>query len=223
MSLERVRFLHSSDWQLEQPLGGVAEVPAELHDEFLRAPYRAAERVVEGAIRERVDFVVLTGNLLCLDAASPHVLEFLLQQFERLAEQQIAVYWLGGAEDDPDLWPAQLELPASVHTFPVGRVEQVTHVRDGETIAVLVGQSYRRDTAFPLPTTWAVARRRGSPWCTVRCRPNRWRPRESVIGHSEGDPGISPCWRGARPRAMPAVPRVACRSRRNATDRCWWS
>ena len=223
MSLERVRFLHSSDWQLEQPLGGVAEVPAELHDEFLRAPYRAVERVVELAVRERVDFVVLTGNLLCLDAASPHVLEFLLQQFERLAEQQIAVYWLGGAEDDPDLWPAQLELPASVHTFPVGRVEQVTHVRDGETIAVLVGQSYRRDAAFRAADY--VGSGKTPRVALVHGALQAKSLEASGISYWAlgGRSGISPCWRGGRPRAMPAVPRVACRSRRNATDRCWWS
>ena len=148
MALERVRFLHSSDWQLEQPLGGVTQVPAELHEELLQAPYRAAERVVDRAIREQVDFLVLTGDLLCTETASPYALEFLLRQFERLAEQQVAVYWLGGRLDDPELWPAPLELPENVHRFPVDRLEEFTHLRDGETIAVLVGRSHRPEAEF---------------------------------------------------------------------------
>ncbi len=148
MALERVRFLHSSNWKLEQPLGGVGDVPSELRDEFLQAPFAAAERVVDSAIREQVDFLLLTGDLLGLADASPYALEFLLRQLERLREHQLAVYWIGGALDDPDLWPAQLDLPDNVHTFPVGQIEELVHTRDGEAIAVLVGKSYRRGGEF---------------------------------------------------------------------------
>ena len=148
MALQSVRFLHSSDWQLEQPLGGVTEVPAELQDDFLQAPYRAAERVVDQALQEQVDFVVLTGDLLCTPQASPYSLEFLVRQFTRLAEQQIAVYWLGGRCDPPEHWPAQLDLPAHVHTFAAGRTQELAHKRDGETVAVLVGHSDRPNARF---------------------------------------------------------------------------
>ena len=148
MALERVRFLHSSNWKLEQPLGGVGDVPSELREEFLQAPFSAAERVVDLAIREQVDFLILTGDLIGLAAASPYALEFLLRQFARLREHQLAVYWLGGALDDPDLWPAQLDLPDNVHTFPAGRIEERVHIRDGEATAVLVGKSHRRGSEF---------------------------------------------------------------------------
>ena len=119
MSRQPIRFLHSSDWQLEKPLGGVPEVPSELREAFLDAPYLAAERVVQAAIDQHVDFVVLTGNLLPIETASPYTFEFLLRQFQRLSEQEIPVYWLGGQHDDLDLWPAQLDLPAHVKLFPV--------------------------------------------------------------------------------------------------------
>ncbi len=148
MALERVRFLHSSDWRLEEPLGGVRYIPAPLHDEFLQAPFRAAERVIDLAIRERVDFLILTGDLLRHETASPYALEFLLQQFERLREQQIVVYWLGGKRDDPDLWPAQLDLPSNVRTFAPHQIDEFVHERDGVPIAVVVGRSFRPDVPF---------------------------------------------------------------------------
>ncbi|MCP4190294.1 MAG: DNA repair exonuclease [Planctomycetaceae bacterium] len=144
MALERVRFLHTSDWHLEEPLGGIAEVSAELRDDLIEAPYQAAQRVVEAAIRETVDFVLLAGDILPTESASPYTLEFVLQQFEKLHEQGIQVYWVGGEEDDPDLWPAQLSLPENVHTFPVGMVETYRFERDGEPVAEIVGQSSRR-------------------------------------------------------------------------------
>ena len=89
MALERVRFLHTSDWHLEEPLGGIAEVSAELRDDLIEAPYQAAQRVVEAAIREAVDFVLLAGDILPTESASPYTLEFVLQQFEKLHEQGI--------------------------------------------------------------------------------------------------------------------------------------
>lgn len=152
MALERVRFLHTSDWHLETPLGGICDVPAELRDDFINAPYRSAERVIEEAIDEAVDFVLLSGNLLPTQTASPYTLEFVLQQFERLHEQGIAIYWAGGDLDDPDLWPTQLALPSNVHTFPVRTVESYQVLRDEEPIAEILGQSKSGRTKLAMST-----------------------------------------------------------------------
>ena len=57
------RFIQSSDFHLERPPRGLAEVPDHLRT-GTRHPYRAAERVFDAAIKERVDFVVLVGDLL---------------------------------------------------------------------------------------------------------------------------------------------------------------
>ena len=148
MSLQQVRFLHSSDWRLEVPIGGVVEVPSALRDPFLDAPYQAAERVVQAAIDEQVDFLLLSGNTLSIETACPYSFEFLLRQFQRLADQGINVYWLGGQLDDLDLWPAQLDLPKNVKTFPVGSLQELRHKRDGKQVATLVGQSWRRGATW---------------------------------------------------------------------------
>ncbi len=55
MSGQSFRFLHASDFHLEEPLGGLAEVPPHLGELFLDAPFTAAERVLDVAVRERVD------------------------------------------------------------------------------------------------------------------------------------------------------------------------
>lgn len=146
MSLPKVRFLHTSDWQLEIPLGGVDEIPQELREPFLDAPFQAAERVIEHAIDQKVDFVLATGDLLPLDSACPYSLEFLLRQWDRLAEHEIGFYWLGGQLDDLDLWPAALTLPAHVRIFSMGELQAWEHRRDGRIIARLVGRSDRKGT-----------------------------------------------------------------------------
>ena len=141
MALERVRFIHTSDWRLEDPLGGIPEVPTGLREEFIEAPFRSAERVVDAAIRENVDFVLLAGDILSTESASPYTLEFLLGQLQRLRDEKIAVYWAGGDQDDPDLWPEQLPLPDNVYTFPVGHVEEIRFSRGKEEVAAIVGRS----------------------------------------------------------------------------------
>jgi exonuclease SbcD len=145
MSLQPVRLMHSGDWHLETPVNGVAEVPSPLREPFVDAPYLAAERVVQAALDHRVDLLVLTGNLLPLESACPYSFEFLLRQFQRLAAQQIDVYWLGGETDDVDLWPAPLRLPENVHRFPAGRLHQFDHRRDDKVVVRLIGQSSRGD------------------------------------------------------------------------------
>src|SRR5688500_16143497 len=105
MSAGPFRFLHAAGFHLEQPLYGVGELPDHLRELFLEAPYLAAERVFESAVAQAVDFVVLVGDLLDPDLTGPRGPIFLLEQFARLHERGIAVYWAGRLADEADVWP----------------------------------------------------------------------------------------------------------------------
>lgn len=135
------RFIHAGNFHLEQPIYGLAEVPDHLRETFLAAHFRAAQRVFDAALAEEVDFVVLSGDLVQSQRSSPRSLVFLVRQFERLAERNIAVYWAGGSVDPPRAWPAAMALPENVHTFPVGRAADFLHSRDEKPLARLVGRS----------------------------------------------------------------------------------
>ena len=139
-----LRFLHASDFHLERPLGGTAEVPEPLADLFIDAPYRAAERVFDAALAERVDFVALAGDLIDVDAAGPRGPLFLCNQFERLAARNIPVYWAGGQADSPEHWPAAFPLPKNVLRFSLSEAEEIRHTRDGVAVARILGQSLPR-------------------------------------------------------------------------------
>jgi len=139
MSTRPFRFIHASDFHLEQPLMGVAEVPDHLRDLFLDAPYTAAQRVFDAALAEDVDFMVLSGDILHPPGCGPRGPLFLVRQFARLAERGIGVYWAGGTIDPFDAWPTAFRLPQNVHLFPHGRAEHVTIERNGFTLARLVG------------------------------------------------------------------------------------
>jgi hypothetical protein len=148
MSTRPFRFVHASDFHLEQPLMGVADVPEHLRDLFLDAPYTAAKKLFEAVLAEDADFVVVSGDLLHPLGSGPRGTLFLMEQFSRLVEREIGVYWAGGIVDPPEAWPTPLALPQNVHVFPHGQVEQLTIQRDGEPLAHLAGLS--RDRQRPL-------------------------------------------------------------------------
>jgi DNA repair exonuclease SbcCD nuclease subunit len=141
MSHPPLRFVHASDFHLERPLGGVAEVPEELRELFLEAPYAAARQVFETAMSERADALLLSGDLLDAELAGPRAVEFLRGQFQRLADHDIPVYWACGKVDAADTWPACAKLPPNVHIFAVSRVENIDLLRAGKPVARIQGIS----------------------------------------------------------------------------------
>lgn len=138
---EAFKFLHAGDFHLEQPLHGVAEVPDDWRHLFVDAPLQAARKVFEAAIKEEVDFVVLSGDLLDPPTAGPRAISFLLDQFQLLHERGIAVYWVGGQVDRIEEWPEGLRFPESIQLFPHNRANEITHMKGDEPLASIYGQS----------------------------------------------------------------------------------
>ncbi len=134
-----LKFLHASDLHLDRPLAGLAEIPAHLKETLANAPYAAAERLFDLAISERVDFLLLAGDVVDLEQGGPRSTAFLLGQFQRLADRNIRVYWCGGSVDRPDHWPSVMALPDNVILFPSSLVEQVVHTRDKQPLATIWG------------------------------------------------------------------------------------
>ena len=99
MSQPPLRFVHASDFHLERPLGGIAEVPEHLRDLFLDAPFLVAQQVFETVVTEGADALLLSGDVVDFDNVGPRAVVFLAEQFQRLAEHGIAIYWACGDAD----------------------------------------------------------------------------------------------------------------------------
>jgi DNA repair exonuclease SbcCD nuclease subunit len=146
---EPFRFLHAADLHLERPPRGLVDVPEHLRTALVDAPYRAAERIFDAALRDHVDFVVLAGDILDPQAAGPRGLIFLTEQFQRLADKNIAVYWAGGRGDNFERWIDAWPLPAGVVRFPLHRLHHVIHERDGLPLAQILGTSTQHRRRVP--------------------------------------------------------------------------
>ena len=135
------RFVHAADFHLESPPQGMAEVPDHLRELFIESAYWAAERVFETVLAEEAELLILSGDVLHPQQAGPRGPLFLAEQFARLAERDVSVYWAGGQVDPPEAWPAAFTLPENVHQFPQRRIEEFVHERDGTPLARLMGVS----------------------------------------------------------------------------------
>ncbi len=142
--IEPFRFIHAADFHLERPLRGLAEVSDHLRVALIDAPYRAAERVFDAAIKERVEFVLLAGDIMDPLASGPRGLVFLTEQFQRLSNQGIRVYWAGGRTDDFERWIDAWPLGDNVQRFAPNRVERVVHARGHEPLVQILGTSSRQ-------------------------------------------------------------------------------
>ena len=106
MSSRPFRFVHASDFHLERLPSGLAEVPDHLRELFIESAYVAAEKVFETVLSEEAEFLVLSGDILDPRQTGPRGPLFLVEQFNRLAEREIPVYWAGGrAVAKQDSWP----------------------------------------------------------------------------------------------------------------------
>jgi 3',5'-cyclic AMP phosphodiesterase CpdA len=135
------RFLHASDFHLERPPAGLAEMPDHLREHLVEAPYRAAANVFQAAIDHEVDFVVLAGDLVEPERSGPRGVLFLRDRFVQLAEKNIGVYWVGGCADHVAAWPSAIIWPANVQIFSAVQPQRNTVTKHGQTLCEIVGQS----------------------------------------------------------------------------------
>ena len=140
MSSPSLRFVHASDFHLEQPPHGIADIPVQLRDAFVDAAYNAVEKIVDAVLAEEAEMLVLSGDILAADDIGPRSLLFLIQQFERLADRGVLVYWSRGPMDPADDWPSASMFPSNVHRFTKETTQFIHHAKDQQR-ARLIGTS----------------------------------------------------------------------------------
>lgn len=137
-----LRFIHAADLHLGSPARGVQGLPGRVRQLLLEAPYKAFEFLIETAIEEKVDFVLLAGDLF--DQANPSLkaqVRF-VKGMAKLHEAGIRAFVCLGNHDPAPGTGLLAELPPNVHLFSHRQVERIPYIRDGELKAALYGISY---------------------------------------------------------------------------------
>ena len=134
-----MRFLHAADLHLDSPLRGLDRYEGAPVDDVRGATRRAFENLVATALSERVDFVVIGGDLYDGDWPDHNTGLFFVKGVTQLAEADIPVAIVRGNHDAASKLTKSLRLPRNVHLLADTKPETV--VLDGIGVAVH-GQSF---------------------------------------------------------------------------------
>ena len=132
-------FLHAADIHLDSPLRGLARYEGAPVEELRGATRRALENLVDIALREGVDFVIIAGDLYDGDWRDFNTGLFFVRQMARLREAGIPVYAVNGNHDAASKLTRSLPLPENVHWFPTDEAKTL-HLT-GADVAIH-GQSF---------------------------------------------------------------------------------
>jgi exonuclease SbcD len=139
---ERVTFVHAADLHLDAPFQGIAADDQRVGGALAEATYQALTAIVDLALERAVDFVVIAGDAYNSADKSVRAQRRFREQVRRLDVAAIPTFIVHGNHDPLGGFMAGMDLPASVHVFPAGRVERMDAVRDGEFVCAVYGRSF---------------------------------------------------------------------------------
>lgn len=134
-----MKLLHAADLHIDSPLRGLERYPDAPVAAMRTATRRATEKLVQLALDEAVDAVLIAGDVYDGDWRGYNTGLFFQRQLGRLGEADIPVYLVFGNHDAQSQISKTLTLPRNVHVFTTHRPETVHDQRLG--IAVH-GQGY---------------------------------------------------------------------------------
>lgn len=111
------RFIHTADLHLDSPLTSLALRNADLGDLMRGATRKALERIVDLAIAEEVDMVIVAGDLYDGSQTSMATALFLMGEMRRLEAAGIRVFIIRGNHDAQSQITRELTFPPNVHVF----------------------------------------------------------------------------------------------------------
>lgn len=149
-------FIHAADLHLDSPLVGLAGKDEMLAAAFRKASRRAFDNLINTAIEEEVDFVIIAGDLFDGDWRNYETGLVFARGMGRLHRAEIPVFKVRGNHDAECIFTKKLELPPNVTVFGSRKAESFELDRLG---VVLHGRSFAaRSCADNLAATYPPAR-----------------------------------------------------------------
>jgi len=139
------KFIHAADIHLDSPLAGLERYDDAPVSEIRGATRHAFSNLVRLAIVERVDFLLIAGDLYDGDWRCYRTGLHFVQQMRELREARIPVYIVAGNHDAANLMTRSLPLPANVHMLSATRPE-TQHI-DSLCVAIH-GQGFCKRAVF---------------------------------------------------------------------------
>ena len=137
-----MKLLHVSDLHLDTPFSGIAKQDYQLQQKLIQAPFESFERCVSIAINQKVDLMLVSGDIYDATKQTIAAKHFFFQQMNRLKQAEIPVVIGHGNHDYYEQNHLSMNYPDNVHLF---EEELVKHfditTKNNETIRIY-GFSY---------------------------------------------------------------------------------
>jgi len=119
------KFIHAADIHLDSPLRGLSRYESAPAESIREACRRAFENLVNLALEEKVNFVLLAGDLYDGDWKDYSTGIFLSKQIGRLGKENIQVFSVSGNHDAANQMTKSLSPPPNMRIFSPKKVETV--------------------------------------------------------------------------------------------------
>lgn len=180
-----LRFVHTGDLHLDSPFLGLGQaVPERIAGALRDATLRSWERIVRLAIDERVDAVLVAGDVFEGANRTLRAQVAFRDGLEQLAQERIPSFVVTGNHDPLSGWEPAVTWPELAWRFGAQAVSSRPIIRDGVELARVHGISYGvRDVTRNLAATF---RRDGDePFAIGLLHAN--------LGGQEGHQNYAPC------------------------------
>ena len=135
-----MKFIHTADIHLDSPLCGLASYQNAPVEALRTATRDAFRNLINEAIEEQVDFVVIAGDLYDGNWRDYNTGHFFVREMGRLNKAAIPVFLLYGNHDAESEMTKRLTFPPNVHVFDARR--PTTHRIEALRVA-LHGRSFK--------------------------------------------------------------------------------
>ena len=122
-----MRFIHAADIHLDSPLRGLEAYPGAPAERLRIATRQAFDRVVDLCLEERVDFLIIAGDLFDTEVKDFNAALAAAVQLRRLDQAGIPVYLILGNHDSREEMTRHVPWPANVTLFDHKRPQTVRH------------------------------------------------------------------------------------------------
>lgn len=139
--MESFRFVHAADLHIDSPFAGLMATNEIIATRLREATHAAFRNLIEFCIHEKVDFLVIAGDVYDGADRAPRAQLRFLRGLRELAEAGIQSFVVHGNHDPLDGRYSSISWPDKVHIF--GETPSwATATRNGEPIAEIQGVSY---------------------------------------------------------------------------------
>lgn len=142
VNLKKIKFLHTADLHLDSPMIGLSQLPEKIYKRLLDSTFTALKVLVDKAIEEKVDFLIIAGDIYDGEDRSIRAQIRFRQEMERLAEYDIPVYLIHGNHDHLSGNWTSIDLPNNVLVF--GEEVEVQTFKKQNVTVNLYGFSYSK-------------------------------------------------------------------------------